>query len=183
MLVPTQKAQRITKKTYQQLRTNGNAQKTHCQNGHEFNEENTYISPKSQKRTCKICTSTRVKERRQTEPEFIARNSQNMREWRAANKERDRKNWAELRRKKKEWLDSQKTPCAVCGESDIACLDFHHRDPAKKDATVSIAVAHWSIKRLQKEMAKCIIICSNCRRKLHAAEKAASESRVAISAS
>lgn len=174
MIVPTQQPKGLLR------HTNGNAERTHCKNGHEFNEENTYIQPKSQKRCCRICQSNRVKERRKTEPEFQARNTENMRKWRAANRERDQKNWTDLRRRKKEWLDSQKTPCIKCGESDIECLDFHHRDHTEKDATVSIAVAHWSIKRLKTEIAKCDILCSNCHRRLHAAERAAIEGRVAI---
>ena len=33
-----------------------------------------------------------------------------------------------LRRQKKqgEWLNSQKTPCIICGESEPICIDFHH---------------------------------------------------------
>lgn len=166
MLVPTQKPQKFTKTT------NGNAQKTHCNRGHEFNEENTYINPKSKKRTCRICDRLKDQERYNIDPESAKRkNRDHMREWRTANKERDRKNWTELRKRKKEWLDSIKTPCVKCGEADLACLDFHHLDSTQKDATVSIAVAHWSIKRLQTEIAKCEIICSNCHRKLHAAER------------
>lgn len=148
--------------------------RSYCQQGHLFDEVNTYISPKSQKRCCRICQSNR---NRRTFLEDVegnrVKNRLHMKEWRAANKKRDRQNWTELRKRKKEWLDSIKTPCVKCGEADIACLDFHHRDSSKKDATVSIAVAHWSIRRLQTEIAKCDMLCSNCHRKLHAAERAA----------
>lgn len=155
---------------------NGHSLQTHCKNGHEFNEINTYISPKSQKRSCKLCTAVRIKERWATEPELRIKQRDHMRRWRAANQERDHKNWTELRRKKKEWLDAQKTACSRCGEADIVCIDFHHTDPAKKDANLSVAIAHWSIARLQKELAKTIMLCANCHRKLHAAEKAEKES-------
>ena len=33
-----------------------NTQKTHCPNGHEYNEENTYKNPKTGHRTCRACT-------------------------------------------------------------------------------------------------------------------------------
>lgn len=42
-----------------QLRSNSvagiNARKTHCIRGHEFSPDNTYISPKSGQRVCRIC--------------------------------------------------------------------------------------------------------------------------------
>lgn len=167
MLIPTQKIG---------TRVNSHSLQTHCQKGHEFNIENTYISPKSQKRSCRVCEANR---KQQKFLEDISgsreRNREHMRVWREANKERDRKNWTELRRKKKEWLDSQKTSCNKCGESDIACIDFHHKDSTKKDANLSEAIARWSIKRLQIEVNKCILLCSNCHRKLHAAERAVKE--------
>ena len=145
---------------------------THCSNGHEFNTENTYISPKSQKRSCRICASARVK--RLYEADLVGnreKNKQHMQEWRVANRERDRKNWTELRRKKKEWLDQQKVSCTSCNESDPTCLDFHHVDASKKDANLSEAIARWSIRRMQQELVKCIVLCANCHRKLHASER------------
>jgi hypothetical protein len=58
--------------------------------------------------------------------------------------------------------------CQVCGESHIACLDFHHRNPKEKDANVSrIIRGEWSRARVLKEIEKCDILCSNCHRKLH----------------
>ena len=165
MLVPTQKHGKTPK-----------ALQTQCQNGHEFNEENTYINPKSQKRCCRICQSDR--NRRDFEKDIEGnrrKNREHMQQWRTTNQERHRQSWRELRRKKKEWLDSQKTACSICGEADIVCIDFHHKDSTQKDANLSVAVAHWSIKRLQNEMQKCIMICSNCHRKLHAQERASQE--------
>lgn len=143
------------------------ANQTHCRNGHPFDSVNTYINPKSKKRCCRICQSDR--NRRVFEQDIEGnrlKNTLHMQEWRSQNRERDRKNWTELRRKKKEWLDTQKTACTVCGEADIRCIDFHHNDPAKKSANLSVAVAHWSIKRLQAEMEKCTMVCANCHRKI-----------------
>lgn len=155
-------------------RANGNTYRTHCKNGHEFTDANTYISPKSQKRTCQICNAARVKERFALDVEGNRlRQRDHMREWRAANKDRDHKNWTELRRAKKQWLDTQKeSGCSKCDEKDPACIDFHHRDPEQKEANLSVAIAHWSIERLKTEVAKCDLICANCHRKLHASERA-----------
>lgn len=55
--------------------------------------------------------------------------------------------------------------CVECGESHIACLDFHH--PGEKDGMLSGKAKGWSIKHILAEIAKCVILCSNCHRKLH----------------
>lgn len=58
--------------------------------------------------------------------------------------------------------------CIYCGEKHPACLDFHHRDPTKKEITVSSAVKKgWSWDRTIQEIRKCDVVCSNCHRKIH----------------
>ena len=65
-----------------------------------------------------------------------------------------------------------KSGCKVCGENHIATLDFHHRNPEDKKLDITRAVANgWGIKRLQKEIDKCDVLCSNCHRKLHWKER------------
>jgi hypothetical protein len=59
--------------------------------------------------------------------------------------------------------------CKICNESATCCLDFHHRDPSQKEFVLSdMANRGQSIKVIEKEIAKCIVLCSNCHRKLHA---------------
>ena len=157
-------------------RPNGNSGLTHCRKGHEFNEENTYISPKSQKRNCRICQSTRNKEQWLEGVEGNREKARlHMHNWRTNNRERYNRKWKEDRRIKKQWLDEQKVNgCSRCPEKDPCCIDFHHTDPNEKEANLSVAIAHWCLDRLRLEMDKCILLCSNCHRKLHAAERAAS---------
>ena len=58
--------------------------------------------------------------------------------------------------------------CAVCGESEPACLDFHHLDPATKDFTIGEASSHGaSWNKVKIEIAKCLVLCANCHRKVH----------------
>jgi predicted DNA-binding protein YlxM (UPF0122 family) len=79
-----------------------------------------------------------------------------------------------IRMKKiREWLIEYKSKLVCkCGESDIACLDFHHKDSSKKEITISKAIARgWSIRRLTEEIKKCEIMCSNCHMKLHFGER------------
>lgn len=57
--------------------------------------------------------------------------------------------------------------CKICKENCNACLDFHHLNG--KDKLDNIAhLNKYSVKYLQKEIKKCIVLCSNCHRKLHA---------------
>ena len=57
-------------------------------------------------------------------------------------------------------------PCVDCGESDIRCLDFDHRDPQEKLANVGTLVfTHVSWERVEREIAKCDVRCANCHRK------------------
>jgi transcription elongation factor Elf1 len=58
--------------------------------------------------------------------------------------------------------------CVLCNESDIRCLDFHHLDPTKKEFNIGRKV--FSLSKLKEEASKCVVLCSNCHRKYHAAE-------------
>lgn len=57
--------------------------------------------------------------------------------------------------------------CIKCGEREPVALDYHHLKPELKDMVVSRMVC-FSSSRLKAEIRKCIVICSNCHRKLHA---------------
>lgn len=59
--------------------------------------------------------------------------------------------------------------CLVCGENEPSCLDFHHLDDSKKD--FSVATRKYSTGNFEvtkNEMEKCVVLCANCHRKLHA---------------
>lgn len=59
--------------------------------------------------------------------------------------------------------------CKICNEKESCCLDFHHLDPTKKDASLGDAKRqNWSFKRLKREIDKCVVLCANCHRKVHA---------------
>ena len=63
-------------------------------------------------------------------------------------------------------------PCRVCGEADAAILEFHHKDSAEKEITISRAIANrrnWS--RVLKEIKKCSVLCPNCHKRHHVREK------------
>lgn len=57
--------------------------------------------------------------------------------------------------------------CSRCPESDIACLDFHHRNPAEKTGEVAYLARVGNLERALEEFKKCDVLCANCHRKLH----------------
>lgn len=97
------------------------------------------------------------------------------RKWYYANKEKQYENVKKRQKEINGWLQNLKKEmkCNKCGENHIACLDFHHKDPNEKEATISQIVLKkgWSKKRILKEIEKCEVLCSNCHRKLHYEEK------------
>ncbi len=63
----------------------------------------------------------------------------------------------------------KKTLCCIdCGQSHPATLEFHHLDPTQKEVIVSRLLNETtSLRRLQEEMAKCVVLCANCHRIRH----------------
>ncbi len=61
-----------------------------------------------------------------------------------------------------------KYKCQFCSEDDPVCLDFHHVESEEKESGISQLVYRKKRKLVFDEMRKCIIVCSNCHRKIHA---------------
>lgn len=109
---------------------------------------NTYTTGKSGNLTCSPCINKKYRERNKHYIEEIKRN----------------------------------TPCSVCGETDPVVLQFHHVDPTskwrsggKKKGTPSertgvsgLMGSAVSLKRIQEEIDKCIVLCANCHLRQHA---------------
>jgi len=92
------------------------------------------------------------------------------RRWYANNKESEK---AHINRRKNEirnWFIDYKSKlkCSKCREDHPATLDFHHKNSKEKEFNVTfMSYFGYSIERIKKEIAKCIILCANCHRKLH----------------
>jgi len=68
--------------------------------------------------------------------------------------------------------------CEVCGYGRcIGALEFHHKDLSKKDFGISEKGYTRSWKRVMEELDKCIMICANCHRELHAQSAAPAGNR------
>jgi hypothetical protein len=47
-------------------------------------------------------------------------------------------------------------------------MDLHHIDPSKKGLEISKLVYRCSYSALQEEISKCVPLCANCHRMVHA---------------
>lgn len=62
----------------------------------------------------------------------------------------------------------ESTPCVSCGDfHPSSCMDYHHIDSTLKDKGVAKMISANSWKRIEKEISKCVLLCSNCHRKIH----------------
>lgn len=75
-----------------------------------------------------------------------------------------------LRRLIKRWsLDYKGNSCFCCGYHKCPdALEFHHLDPSKKDFSISDRNIKFNWEDIQKELDKCILVCSNCHKEIHA---------------
>ena len=63
------------------------------------------------------------------------------------------------------WLDEYKKTlqCGRCGFSDYRALEFHHPGEQEKDWNVADMIGGgFSRKTILREIAKCVVLCSNC---------------------
>ena len=80
------------------------------------------------------------------------------------------------RNQKQAYIDSREfitnykleNPCIVCQEKEPCTLDFHHLSEKDKSFTIASVIGSKSIKTLKTEIEKCVVLCANCHRKVHA---------------
>jgi 5-methylcytosine-specific restriction endonuclease McrA len=59
--------------------------------------------------------------------------------------------------------------CKICGYDRYSgALHFHHLDPAAKKFAISRKGFTWSLARMRAEVAKCVLLCSNCHAEVEA---------------
>ena len=93
--------------------------------------------------------------------------------WYAKNRIERKKQIHDRRSKLFAWYKEYKKTlsCSICGFSHPAAIDFHHRDPSKKNFNLSKAMRSGvSIKTFLREVEQCDILCANCHRVLHYSE-------------
>ena len=97
-------------------------------------------------------------ERKEKRKEFYEANKERLLEY-------QKKRYNELLDVFQQWKGTLK--CSRCGESDHACLDFHHSNPAEKEVGVIRQITK-SMSSVLRELKKCVVVCANCHRRIHA---------------
>ncbi len=86
--------------------------------------------------------------------------------WYQRNRERRLEKRRQHSEELKQWLNRYKSKlrCIECGENHPACLQFHHRNREEKSFGIGgiVRKTHVSIKRREKEISKCEVLCGNC---------------------
>lgn len=79
-------------------------------------------------------------------------------------------NGATIRKRIKQWaLDYKGGKCQKCGyDKCIQALDLHHLNPNEKDFNISDKNIKLDWEIIKKELDKCILVCANCHREIHA---------------
>ena len=66
-------------------------------------------------------------------------------------------------------IDYKGGSCVLCGYNRcINALDLHHLDASQKEFGISSGGITRSWTRVQAEADKCILVCANCHREIHA---------------
>lgn len=87
---------------------------------------------------------------------------------RKASFERHGKQWRENKKKKRaDFNQKWKHPCEKCGESRLYLIQFHHIDPTTKSFCIGAAAEAKKTEELEKEVKKCVCLCSNCHDEFH----------------
>lgn len=97
-------------------------------------------------------------------------NSKGEQKYRSDCKECQSKYDHERRQKIKQLIQDSKERCAKCGDTRAYVLDYHHKNPEEKDFTIG-NTKNNSLKSNKNEIAKCVVLCSNCHREFHWLEK------------
>ena len=64
--------------------------------------------------------------------------------------------------------------CQKCGyDFCLEALEFHHRDMGEKDFSISSKGYTRSWDCVKRELNKCVLLCANCHREIHAQQSAA----------
>lgn len=70
--------------------------------------------------------------------------------------------------RKKEMVYVMGGQCQLCGyDKAIEALEFHHINPDEKELSFNKAIS-VSWEKTDKELQKCILLCANCHREVHA---------------
>lgn len=95
------------------------------------------------------------------------RNGNAMRKYRCGKCQADRVK-AIVESKRQQAYEYYGSSCTLCGYDKCShALEWHHIDPTEKEITPA-RVFSRSWDNIKKELDKCVLLCSNCHREVHA---------------
>ena len=81
--------------------------------------------------------------------------------------ERKRVRRQKLLERYREWKSD--IGCKCCPETEAICLELHHLIPEEKEVNPADMIRRgWAWERIMEEAEKCVVVCSNCHKKVHA---------------
>lgn len=79
--------------------------------------------------------------------------------------------WDRFKARKRKAVELMGGKCQKCGyDRCLSALEFHHLDPSKKDFDFGEKGKKMGWGKVIEELKKCILLCSNCHREVHASE-------------
>lgn len=72
------------------------------------------------------------------------------------------------RENKEKYIQYKGGKCQWCGYNKcFDALDFHHTNPSCKDPSFK-SMRYWGLEKAKSELDKCLLLCANCHREVHA---------------
>lgn len=89
-------------------------------------------------------------------------------EARKATVERNKEKWHKAERARREAFNRKwKHACEKCGDTRLYLIQFHHIDPATKEFCIGANATSRTADALEREVKKCVCLCSNCHDEFH----------------
>ena len=108
---------------------------------------------------CKSCVAEKSRLWRAAHPGY---STQYMQKYQAKNYSVMKMRMAQKKQEISDWKHAR--GCTVCEETTPCTLELHHLDPSKKERNPAQSA---TLKTFLKEIHNCILLCSNCHRKVH----------------
>ena len=97
------------------------------------------------------------------------KNREYQREWARKNGKTKRVNQRGPKNRQKLVDDAKSNPCVICNiQYPIPVMDLHHADNSEKTVSITGLVRTGPYADLQQEVDKCVPLCANCHRMVHA---------------
>ncbi len=108
--------------------------------------------------TCKLCAKEYIRKEVTSSPTYCLNCLRHKHKWAA----------------KALAIDYKGGCCTVCGYCRCsAALEFHHINPEEKELELTTkTLSTYSLDTIEQELRKCVLLCANCHRELHAALEA-----------